>query len=505
MSLNRRKFTQAAATLPALATMPHLATANHADWQQALATAKQTHPWLIGYDTVSRSELSSEVTFRGKWPDTLRGTLYRNGPAQHQVGDFRYHHWFDGDGMLQAYRLGNGKLQHAGKLIQTSKVKDEHAAGRALYPGFGSAPPSVKPVTGPDSLNPANISVLHHHNKLLALWEAGSPWEIDPDDLTTKGRYAFTEDTLGVPFSAHPRVEADGTLWNFGYVSNAGIVVFWHINSNGKLEKIGKVPVNPISMPHDFVVTQRHIIVMMPPLHFEPNGSDNFLDNHRWAPKDPTRLLVVDKNNFDNYHWYELPAQWVFHFGNAWEDQRGVIHFDGARSENPSVMTQTFRDVMRGKITSAPPSIPFAYRIDTKSKQILEFPLLENGINGEFPAIDPRVSCQENQRCLMLTSSHSAPPPHLGFNEVSWVNMKTNKHTSYRFADRFIPEEHLYIPKPGSAPEADGWIIGTALDWQAQHTLLNVFEANHLNDGPIASAELPYVLPLGLHGKFVSA
>jgi carotenoid cleavage dioxygenase len=33
---------------------------------------------------------------------------------------------------------------------------------------------------------------------------------------------------------------------------------------------------------------------------------------------------------------------------------------------------------------------------------------------------------------------------------------------------------------------------------------LSVFDAEHLADGPLAQASLPYVLPLGLHGQFVA-
>ena len=54
-------------------------------------------------------------------------------------------------------------------------------------------------------------------------------------------------------------------------------------------------------------------------------------------------------------------------------------------------------------------------------------------------------------------------------------------------------------------PEQGGWIVGTALDWEHEVMRLNVFDAGHAADGPMASAVLPYALPLGLHGKFVHA
>src|SRR5690606_39797040 len=77
--------------------------------------------------------------------------------------------------------------------------------------------------------NVANTSVVHHGGRLYALWEAGWPHRIDPDNLDTLAR-----DDLGgalrnpgslierlvapeLPFSAHPRVcPRTGELFNFG-------------------------------------------------------------------------------------------------------------------------------------------------------------------------------------------------------------------------------------------------------------------------------------------------
>ena len=47
--------------------------------------------------------------------------------------------------------------------------------------------------------------------------------------------------------------------------------------------------------------------------------------------------------------------------------------------------------------------------------------------------------------------------------------------------------------------------IGSALDVAAQRMVLNVFDVTAVDAGPVATATLPYALPLGLHGKFVAA
>ena len=501
--INRRSFAKSLAVLAGVTAYPKVAYANADSWASQFQAALQHHPWLLGYKSASQQSYDAQTQISGKWPADLLGTLYRNGPAQHEIADFRYHHWFDGDGLLQSFTINSNGVRHRAKFVQTHKLVAERKAGRALYPGFASVPPDPAPVTAPDTVNSANISVLYHHDRLLALWEAGSPWEMDPQTLDTKGIYAFSEYTRGAPFSAHPRVEADGTLWNFGYLSAAKMLVLWHIDKHGKLVKVGKVKSDPISMVHDFVVTSRHIILMIPPLHYEADQPSSFLDAHVWHDDAPTRLLVVDKNDFDNHYWLELPSQWVFHYGNGWEDDNGVIRFDAARAEDPMAMINSFREIMRGNIVPAGGSHHHQYQIDTRSRSVVEAPIFGNNIETEFPCVDPRVSCRRNRRLVMLSRDRLNPPLHVSLNEVSTFDLESGARQHYRYPDTQIPEEHLFVAKPGSQPETQGWVIGTALDWQRQQTLLNVFDVAAVGNGPVATATLPYALPLGLHGKFV--
>ena len=52
---------------------------------------------------------------------------------------------------------------------------------------------------------------------------------------------------------------------------------------------------------------------------------------------------------------------------------------------------------------------------------------------------------------------------------------------------------------------AQGKSVGTTFDARRQATVLNLLDAAHLEDGPIAQAVLPYALPLGFHGNWMPA
>ena len=97
----------------------------------------------------------------------------------------------------------------------------------ARFTAFDSVIADPAPVTSPDAVNVANISVLHHHGELLALWEAGSPWQIDESSLDTQGAYEFSDETAGGS-QRHP----------VAGLSSANALVLWHIDRNGKLQKV---------------------------------------------------------------------------------------------------------------------------------------------------------------------------------------------------------------------------------------------------------------------------
>ena len=508
--MKRRQFIQSLLVGAASSGLgPAFAFTQTDDWRQLFDQALLSNPRLLGFKGASQTEFVGEsIALEGEIPKGLRGHLYRNGPAQHEIGDYRYRHWFDGSGMVQSFSIEEKGVRHQGKMIATQKYQLEKNAGKPMFPTFGSVPPDVDSTTSADQSNAANISMLAHHGELFALWEGGSAHIIDPDNLETQGLKTWSKESKGLPFSAHPRVDPDGTLWNFGYASSAGLLVLWHIDNQGKLKRNGVIPLQPMGMPHDFVVTQNHIVIMLPPFHFEPKEDGehhSFLELHQWHNDRPTRLLVVKKADFDDYQYIDLPAQWAFHFGNAWEDRDGVIRFDGASSKDPSAMQTTFREVMRGEIVpSSDIAHHYIYEVDTRSGKARQTLLLSETTSTEFPVIDPRVSGKRYQRIFCLGNTHDIDAPAIWFNSVLAVNIESGAYDQYTYPEHHMPEEHLFIPAHGSSVESEGWVVGTSLDIDQRRTCLNVFDAQNLSAGPLARATLPYALPLGLHGKFVS-
>ena len=292
------------------------------DWSADFAASLVSHPMLLGWKSPRADRLAGTARIEGRLPAELRGTLYRNGPAVHE----RFRSALPP--LVRRRRHGAGvplrRGRHsptAGRVMHTPKLARELAAGRRLYPGLGTPVPRAAPVRGPDDLNSANISVLDHHGELLALWEGGSASVLDRETLAWRGFKSWGEGLEGVPFTAHPKVEPDGTLWAFGIsLIPAMRLVLYQIARDGSLVKARVVDAGPLGMVHDFVVTERHLVIVIPPLVFEPEavGGGVLLDALAWRPALGSRVLVVAKDDFDDRRWYQLPAGFGFHHGNGW-------------------------------------------------------------------------------------------------------------------------------------------------------------------------------------------
>ena len=473
-------------------------------WKQAFDTALIDNPRLLGWQGVTTSHLSSDkLSVVGTLPPDLIGTFYRNGPARHERGGHRYRHWFDGDGMVQAFRFDGHGVSHLGRFVETAKFAAEEQAGHHRYPAFGTIGPDSPALRDADDMNTANISVCHHGGELLALWEGGSAHRLDETTLAVRGRKTWHEDLAGIAFSAHPRIEPDGTLWNFGNVASLGLLALYHIAPDGRLRNAGTVPIDNLGMVHDFVVTTRHLVFVLAPLVFDRSlfGPEvSFLDSHIWRPELGTRVLVVSKDDFTQRRWYQLPSGFSFHFGNAWEDSTGTIRFDYCVAPDATVMTETLRYVMRGEFRAATGPTRFAQvmlRNDGSSTQDV------SDVSAEFPRVAPAVVGQRYRQVYALAGGAGISGAGLG--TVARFDTEAGIVDSFDYGDRYVVEEHIFVPRTAAMAETDGWLIGTALDLRDRVTRVSVFDAARLSDGPLASVALPYALPLGFHGTFVGA
>ena len=498
----RRRFLRAAGLAGLAPLAPSLALAGAEDWSGDFARALEGNPMLLGWRSVEADRLRCEARIEGRLPEELQGTFYRNGPAVHERFGLRYRHWFDGDGMVQAFRFDGRGVSHHARVLATPKLARETSAERRLFSGFGTHVDGGLRARRPDDLNVANTSLLDHHGELLALWEGGSASIIDRDTLAWQGFKVWGDSLEGLPFTAHPKVEPDGTLWAFGtaFVPRPALVLY-HIGAGGAVVKVAVVDPGPLGMVHDFVVTARHLVIVMPPLVLEPSRTEAvLLDALAWRPALGSRVLVVDKDDFDARRWYQLPAGFGFHHGNGWEDAGGVIRYDHCVASDPGLTTETMRVVMRGEIRQPAPELYARFTLHPDGRTEIE----DTGEEAEFPRVAPAVTGRRNRYVYTV----GAPPddsPGWRMRRVFKRDLEAGTSDTFDHGPGVLAEEHVFVPRRVSRGEDDGWLIGPFLDYRRGVSGIAVFDARRVADGPVARAWLDYPLPLGLHGQFSPA
>lgn len=494
-------FAGASTTKVSFASSPKTSPVIPVNFKAMFAEALKSNPKLIGYKGVESNMACDQLTLEGSWPADLTGRFYRNGPARLERGEIRYQHLFEGDGMIQAFDIGQNKVSHVGKFVDTPKFKQEQSAQAFLYSGPDTRLNNSRAITRTDDVNVANTSILPVGSDLWALWEAGSATKINKETfayekLVNLGQGTASESSLkGLPFSAHPKVMANGEIWNFGY-STSGHIVIYHLNKKGKLERFKVIKTDYVGgMKHDFLVTENHVLLILPSVTTKGSGHDGVFSRLSFDKSRPMTVLVVDKNSLEVTKRYDLAPGFAFHFGNAFEDKQGNIHFDGALHPNLDILFK-LSDLMAGKIAeeevNAVPAFITLYKDGSTKTETID-------VATEFPRVSAHVTGLRNRHLYFVSSGKSA----VWHDTVCQFDRDSGQVKKFRYGADFIVEEH--VPISPNNDEKYTYLIGTALHVPSQRTCLNVFNANALQDGPICRAWLPYHLPLGFHGEFVAS
>lgn len=437
--------------------------------------------------------------WQGELPVQLQGmTFFRNGPGMQERAGQRYSHWFDGDGFVNQFKFSQHGVTHQGKFTQTQKFVEESKAGRFLYNGAGSIITNAKPAKNTQVFNTANTALLPMAGELWAMWEAGTPYRLDQETLATKGQVDFGSELNGVPFSAHPHADTDGTIWNFGDISFTGkpCIVVYQLTAQGGIKRYKLLPLPHHSYIHDFAVTEQYLIFYLPPM-LQQLG-ETYIERFKWQKQLGSRVLVVDKHSLQVVNQMELEAGFVFHFGNSWQQNNELV-VNLCLYPDATVMTDVMANIdnNQNRIAHEP----------AKAAQ-LRLNLVTNKVSinwaepyMEFLQFDKRFAAKSS--ALQYGVGISKNNPHKEFDAITRLNTQSGQSQSYSFGDTAHVEEPLFIAKTNSNREGQGYIINTWLDYGSAKSGVAVFDAEKIGQGPLASMQLPYHLPLGFHGAIV--
>jgi all-trans-8'-apo-beta-carotenal 15,15'-oxygenase len=456
------------------------------DWRKGYRSLHQEYDYWI-------DEIEGEI------PADLTGTLFRNGPGLLEVGGQSVRHPFDGDGMICAIALKDGRAHFRNRYVRTQPYQEEQKAGKFLYRGvFGTAKPGGWLANAFDLRlkNIANTNILPWGDKLWALWEAAEPHSLDPQTLETLGL-----DRLGGvlqpgdAFAAHPRIDAtceldqgEPCLVNFSVKPGLSTnITIYELNLAGTVIRQHTHSVPGFAFIHDFAITPNYCIFFQNPMVFNPVpfllGFRGAAECLKFQPEQPTQVLVIPRRQPGAVRTLSVRSGFIFHHANAFEQ-------DGK---------QDYREIRFSDLT---PSQLWRFQLDLETKEI-DCQLLESRC-CEFPVVHPQLVGRP-YRYAYLGAAHD-PTGNAPLQDVLKVDLQTGEHRFWSFAPRGFTGEPIFVPRSEAAvtaeSEDDGWVLILAFNGESERSELVILDAKELKE--VARLKLKHHVPYGLHGQFTT-
>lgn len=458
-------------------------------------------PYLDGNFSPIQAEMTvNNLPVIGKLPSDLCGMFVRNGPNPQFTPLGRYN-WIDGDGMLHEIQISNGKAAYRNRYVQTRGFKMEQKTGRAIWTGLLEPPQLNNP---PNNLfspfkNTANTSVVWHAGRLLTLWEGGEPYEIELPDLNTIGPYTYNGQ-LTSAFTAHPKIDPiTGEMMFFGYsLLQPPYLRYSVVSSAGKI--LQTVPIDlPIGvMMHDFAITENYTIFLDLPLTFRVERLQRREPAYMFEPNSSSRVGILPRyGDNSSIRWFEIPTCYVVHTLNAYEIGEEVVLL-GCRANDAkalNVPTQT-------KLNNSQEDKPSLYRWRfnlrkgvVKSETIDDWP-------SEFPTLNQQWLGRQN-RYGYTAKMASDQTPMFTFDGLLKYDFTKGYSQLHEFGSNRYGGEAVFVPRPDSVEEDDGWLLTLIYDSAKKSSELIVVNGQDVTEEPVARILLPQRIPYGFHGIWI--
>ncbi len=466
---------------------------------------KDHAPWLERAFSLDVVEDSYEVEFiDGEVPGYVRGSYYLNGPSRFGLGEMRYQHWLDGDGMVTSLRFRDDGVHYMNRFVRSKKFVDEEEEGRSLYRTFGTAFEEDRLRRGIALESPVNVSVYAWRDSLLAFGEQGLPWELDPETLETRGEHTF-DGRLNVlsPLSAHPRFDfATGEMFNFGisFAARHPCLHLYRFAGDGELVYRQRLPLDFPCSVHDFILGPDHVAFYLSPYLLDMKemmeGQTSVMQALHWKPELGSRLLVVSRETGEAIVTIPIGHRYSLHLINCFEDGGqlvvDVVELDRPVYDQYQVLPQLFVD--------APVGRPLRRILDLESLEVIEERSIGYELSQDFPAIDLRNSLRTYDDLWLLGISATPSAGRKFFDEVAHLKWNGEKDLYRAPRGCYFGAEPIFLGDP--ADQGAGAVICQQFDAESVRSSFLVFDAYHVAEGPVAELKLKHPVPLNFHASF---
>ncbi len=457
------------------------------------------------------ASLRAEVDVRdcpveGRIPENLSGGFYAVGPdPQYPLAPGNIP--FDGEGHVRVFRIKSGRVDYRSRYVRTERYLAQDRARRGLMPMYRNPSlddPSVRGL----SRSTANTHVIQHRNLLLALKEDSPPSALDLHTLETiEPVYTFGGQLpRDQPFTAHPKVcSTTGNIVAFGYEARgfgSDAIAVLEIDKHGKKVWGAEVKMPYVSSVHDFAVTENHIAFFLIPLAIDPEQMRRGGIHWSWD-KDRKTFLGFMRRYGDgtDLKWIEGPARGGSHTLGAFEDG-GRLYFDREVTASNPYSVIPNKD---GAPYDAAAGTSYLHRLTVN----LNGRNSGYGIEKLYPLIAPLPRQDDRYNTVPYRYGFMGCPDPA--DPVRWkaacyarVDHQTRSYQLWKAPATQSLSEPVFAPKRLDAREGEGYLLGVT--WHLDQSLradLLILDAEHLEDGPIATVRLPVQASPQIHGWWV--
>lgn len=470
-----------------------------ADAQQPRVHHAVTHQsrFLRGaLEPCPREGAYADLQITGELPLDLCGELFRVGPNPRYVPNGHYHPFF-GDGMVYAFGIRRGRASFSNRWIRTRRFLLEDQAGESLFDGVGNyvgaqllehASPEVQ-LAALSGQNSASTNIVEHAGSLLALSEAGLPYQVDRHSLGTVGPFDFGR-TLQRSMTGHPKLDPDsGHLFGFSYGLTDPWLVFYEYDRRGGLVRRMEIPAPFPSMVHDFVVTERYVVIPIFPMTMRASRVRTTGSPFGWEPALGTHVVVISRVGEPSIRWFTAESCYAFHVMNGFDDGR-TVYVDLVRYES---FPQYFAD--EGEEGNS--SRLVRWRLDLEGQILSES--TQEDVRLEMPRIDPRRTGRPYRHGYANGGFRRQM-----FHAIEHFDLETGVRRTLDFGDERVAFEPVFAPRRGSSAEGDGYILVIVGCEASPISDLLVLDAERIDAGPLASVRLPHRVNGNFHGCWVA-
>ena len=289
---------------------------------------------------------------------------------------------FNQNGVIQGVFINNGSIKYIRYYIKTDKLKYEEENGKIpinfftiiLFEFFKNIN------LLPNFFGLANTALLRIKNKLFALNERDTPYELNIDFVN---KTIATERKIKIQFLknflAHSKNDKD-IIETVDYSSTLPIVSYYKMNNDfSRIKKIN-VKTKYISMIHDFISLNNTLIIADVPMTLNLNLHDNPYSPLKFNFCKKSQFILINKTTGEKKYYTSNNPFFVFHYGSSFETENEIIThaciYDDFNFINPKNNTARFRKIVFDKNSSK-------LRIEKNKileKYNVEFPIIKNDI-----------------------------------------------------------------------------------------------------------------------------